>query len=123
MVAPRQSDTPTSVRRRRAQVLSCAARTGIDSAGGRFGMLLATRFRQRRGSMATTTTAGATSSTGTLTYQLDPAHSSAQFSVRHMMIAQVRGQFSGLSGTLVFDPAKPEVDKVDVTIDASSINT
>jgi polyisoprenoid-binding protein YceI len=57
------------------------------------------------------------------TYQLDPAHSGAHFSVRHMMIATVRGQFSGLSGTLQYDPANSEASEVDVTIDVNTITT
>lgn len=58
-----------------------------------------------------------------LTYQIDPAHSSAQFSVRHMMISNVRGEFSKLSGAIVYDPEHPEQSSVDVTIDVSSIST
>jgi|SRR5579862_6590240 len=57
------------------------------------------------------------------TYQLDPAHSSAHFSVRHMMIATVRGQFSGLRGALEYDPASPENSQVDITIDVNTIST
>jgi len=73
--------------------------------------------------MATATTPDTQPATGILTYQLDPAHSSAHFSVRHMMIATVRGQFSGLSGTLKYNPSQPEVSEVDVTIDTNTINT
>ena len=40
----------------------------------------------------------------TTTWNLDPAHSSAEFKVRHMMIANVRGEFSKMSGTVIFDP-------------------
>jgi polyisoprenoid-binding protein YceI len=58
-----------------------------------------------------------------LTYQIDPAHSSAQFSIRHMMISNVRGEFPKLSGTIVYDPEHPEQSSVDVTIDVSSIST
>jgi len=58
-----------------------------------------------------------------LTYQIDPAHSSAQFSIRHMMISNVRGEFSKLSGTIVYDTEHPEQSSVDVTIDVSSIST
>lgn len=57
------------------------------------------------------------------TYKIDPAHSSAQFVVRHMMITNVRGGFSGVQGTIEYDPDKPEEARVDVTIDASKINT
>ena len=40
-----------------------------------------------------------------MTYQIDTQHSSAQFKVRHMMIANVKGEFDKLSGTVDFDPA------------------
>jgi len=58
-----------------------------------------------------------------ITYQIDPAHSSAHFSVRHMMIANVRGEFSKVSGTVAFDAANPANSKVDAEIDVASINT
>ena len=40
-------------------------------------------------------------------YQIDPAHSSAQFTVRHLMISNVRGEFTKLSGRIDYDPADP----------------
>jgi len=58
-----------------------------------------------------------------ITYQIDSAHSAAQFSVRHLMIANVRGEFSKVSGTIVFDADNPANSKVDATIDAASIST
>lgn len=57
------------------------------------------------------------------TYQIDPAHSSAQFSVRHMMITNVRGTFSGVTGTVVYDPANLAASSIDATIDATTFNT
>ena len=57
------------------------------------------------------------------TYQIDPAHSTAQFVVRHMMITNVRGGFSGVQGTIEYDPENPGKSRVDVVIDASKINT
>src|SRR5262249_55131345 len=57
------------------------------------------------------------------TWNLDPAHSAAHFAVRHMGISTVRGAFSKLSGTVNYDPAHPEQSAVDVTIDATSIDT
>lgn len=57
------------------------------------------------------------------TYKIDPAHSSAQFVVRHMMITNVRGGFSGVQGTIEYDPANPTESRIDVVIDASKINT
>jgi polyisoprenoid-binding protein YceI len=57
------------------------------------------------------------------TYKIDPAHSSAQFVVRHMMITNVRGGFGNVQGTVVYDPENPSATSVDVTIDASTLNT
>ena len=57
------------------------------------------------------------------TYQIDPSHSSASFSIKHMMIAKVRGGFEKLSGRLNYDPANPTKANIQVTIDAASIDT
>jgi polyisoprenoid-binding protein YceI len=57
------------------------------------------------------------------TYKIDPAHSSAQFVVRHMMITNVRGAFSNLQGAVVWDPAQPSHSTVEVDIDATTIQT
>ncbi len=59
----------------------------------------------------------------TITWKIDPAHSRAEFKVKHMMISNVRGNFSGLSGTLVEDPADRTRSQLDATIDVSSIST
>src|SRR5947208_8711727 len=56
-------------------------------------------------------------------YKIDPAHSSAQFVVRHMMITNVRGGFSGVQGTIEYDRKNPSESSVDVVIDASTIST
>ncbi|MGH9492827.1 MAG: YceI family protein [Terriglobales bacterium] len=56
-------------------------------------------------------------------WEIDPVHSSAQFSVRHMMVSNVRGEFAKLSGTVVYDPKNLKVSSVEATIDATSINT
>ena len=57
------------------------------------------------------------------TYAIDPAHSNVQFSIRHMMISNVKGAFSGVKGTVVFDSDAPETGSVETEIDASTINT
>lgn len=57
------------------------------------------------------------------TYQIDPSHSSVNFSIKHMMIAKVHGGFEKLSGTFVYDAANPSQSNVDVIIDVASINT
>ncbi len=56
-------------------------------------------------------------------WNIDPSHSTAEFTVRHLMISNVRGRFGKLSGTVELDPAKPEASKIDVSIDATSIDT
>jgi polyisoprenoid-binding protein YceI len=57
------------------------------------------------------------------TWTIDPAHSSAQFSVRHMMVSKVRGEFNKLSGTVDFDENDVTRSKVEATIDASTVDT
>jgi polyisoprenoid-binding protein YceI len=58
----------------------------------------------------------------TQTWNLDPAHSAAQFSVRHMGISTVRGAFTKVAGVVVDSP-DPSKSSVKVTIDAASIDT
>jgi polyisoprenoid-binding protein YceI len=57
------------------------------------------------------------------TWQIDPAHTAAGFSVKHMMIATVRGQFKGVTGTVNWDDQDINKSTVDVTIDANTIDT
>ena len=58
-----------------------------------------------------------------MTYQIDPKHSAVRFKVRHMMIANLGGAFNSVSGTIDFDPAKPEQSRVEASIDVNSLNT
>jgi polyisoprenoid-binding protein YceI len=57
------------------------------------------------------------------TWQIDPMHSSAQFSVRHLGISTVRGAFTKVSGTILVDDANPSRGQVQATIDAASVDT
>jgi polyisoprenoid-binding protein YceI len=57
------------------------------------------------------------------TYNIDPSHSSLQFSVRHMMITNVRGSFSGVKGTVVYDPENIAETTITAEVDAATINT
>ena len=57
------------------------------------------------------------------TWQIDPNHSSAQFSVRHLGVSTVRGAFTKVTGSAKHDPADPSKDSLDATIDASSVDT
>ncbi len=56
-------------------------------------------------------------------WKIDPQHSSAQFSVRHMAISTVRGAFSKVTGTILLDDSDITKSTVDVTIDASTVDT
>jgi polyisoprenoid-binding protein YceI len=57
------------------------------------------------------------------TWEIDPAHSSVQFSVRHLMISNVRGEFGSFKGTAHVDDANLGKSVVEATIDAASIDT
>jgi polyisoprenoid-binding protein YceI len=57
------------------------------------------------------------------TWTLDPAHSQIEFSVKHMMVTTVRGQFRSFSVDVDFDEEHPEQSSVEAHIDASSIDT
>lgn len=57
------------------------------------------------------------------TWKIDPAHSAAQFSIRHMGISTVRGNFTKVSGTVQFDAKDPAKSSIDATIDATSVDT
>jgi len=58
-----------------------------------------------------------------MTWTIDSAHTEINFSVRHMMISNVHGQFQKFSGTIEFDETNPANTKVAVQIDVASINT
>jgi len=59
----------------------------------------------------------------TVSYVIDPAHSSAHFSVKHLAIATVRGEFTSLSGSLELDPTDIGKSHLEATIDVTSIRT
>ncbi|WP_109487339.1 YceI family protein [Occallatibacter savannae] len=69
--------------------------------------------------MATTTSTPATLTT----WKLDPAHSHAEFKVKHMMISNVKGSFNGLSGTLTEHPTDKTLSSIEATIDVNTIST
>ena len=56
-------------------------------------------------------------------YEIDPVHSSTQFSVRHLMVSNVRGEFAKVTGTVVYDPKNLKASSVEAVIDATTINT
>ena len=73
--------------------------------------------------MTTTAVAVPQTSTTITTWNIDPAHAVAEFKVRHMMIANVKGQFSKVSGTLILDESDLAKSSVEASIESASIET
>ena len=71
--------------------------------------------------MTDTTTAPA--QTSTTPWNIDPAHSMAEFKVKHMMITNVKGHFSKVSGALFLDESDLANSRVEASIEAASIHT
>lgn len=65
----------------------------------------------------------ATAAVSTTTWNVDPVHSTAQFKVKHMMISNVKGEFTALAGVLYLDESDVTKSRVKATVDAASINT
>jgi polyisoprenoid-binding protein YceI len=59
----------------------------------------------------------------TSTWSIDPAHTTVEFSVKHLMISTVRGHFGAVTGTIVLDEQNPLASTVTAEIDVTSINT
>ena len=68
-------------------------------------------------------TAPATPQTSTTTWNIDPAHSSAEFKVKHMMISNVKATFANISGSLTLDESDLGKSTVEAIIEAGSIET
>jgi polyisoprenoid-binding protein YceI len=71
--------------------------------------------------MTTASAPALTELTGT--YTLDPAHTRIGFVARHAMVTKVRGSFNEFAGTAELDGANPENSRVQLTIEAASIDT
>lgn len=70
-----------------------------------------------------TTVTAVSQSAKPVEWKIDPAHSAAHFSVRHLMISNVRGEFTKISGDVLINPADLTKSTIEVTIDAASVNT
>src|SRR5262245_34687502 len=57
------------------------------------------------------------------TWKIDTAHSAVTFKVKHMMVSDARGTFTGVDGKLTMDPADPTKGSVEATIDVGSVDT
>lgn len=60
---------------------------------------------------------------GTTHWQLDPAHTTVEFAVKHMMFTTVRGRFKSFTGTVYVDERNPDASRAEVEIEAASIDT
>lgn len=70
------------------------------------------------------TTSSSSAQTGNAaTYQIDPAHTSVEFSVKHMMFSTIKGKFTDLAGEIVFDEGNPAASSVNATINVTSVST
>ncbi len=72
---------------------------------------------------ANTTASANTTPTTATRWTLDPGHSAVGFSVRHLMITNVRGELEKFRGDVTYDPARPEATRIAATIDVASIKT
>src|SRR5260370_42124804 len=68
-------------------------------------------------------TTTATPQAATTTWNIDPVHSVAEFKVKHMMISNVKGQFTRVKGVLALDETDLTNSRVEASIEAASINT
>ncbi len=57
------------------------------------------------------------------TFTIDPAHTDVLFSAKHMMVTNVRGTFTDLSGTIDLDDTEPTASKAEISIEAASLDT
>jgi polyisoprenoid-binding protein YceI len=74
---------------------------------------------ERKNHMATQTAP----QTSTTTWKIDPAHSSAEFKVKHMMISNVKGQFTRVNGVLTLNESDVTESRVEASIDVDSLTT
>jgi polyisoprenoid-binding protein YceI len=69
------------------------------------------------------TTLAATLAAAPAHFVIDSSHSSAQFTVRHLMISNVKGNFQKITGKAVWDPANLAGSSLEAVIDVTTINT
>ena len=68
-------------------------------------------------------TTGFGAATAADTFVIDPSHSSVGFSVKHMMISNVKGTFDTFEGTIVYDAENPAGSSVEFSLDVASVDT
>lgn len=68
-------------------------------------------------------TASPATTSAVTTWKIDPAHSSAEFKVKHMMISNVKGSFTGINGVLTLDESDPTRSSVEATVPVATLST
>jgi polyisoprenoid-binding protein YceI len=76
-----------------------------------------------KGGLPYMSTVTAPQATAVTTWNIDPVHSTAQFKVKHMMISNVKGEFTTITGKLELNEADITKSRVEASIDAATINT
>lgn len=71
----------------------------------------------------TASTATVSTPSGVTNWNIDPAHSSAEFKVKHMMISNVKGSFAGIKGVLKLNEADPARSSVEAEIPVATLST
>jgi len=61
--------------------------------------------------------------TATATWNIDPVHSTAQFKVKHMMVSNVKGEFTAVTGKLKLNSSDMTKSRIEASVDAATINT
>ncbi len=56
-------------------------------------------------------------------YEIDPVHSTVMYRIKHLDVAYSHGAFTGISGSLVFDPENIETASIEITVAADSVNS
>ncbi len=72
---------------------------------------------------AAITVASASAAQAAPVWNIDSSHSDAGFSIKHLMISNVKGSFTNVTGTVEYDGKNPNSIKVDATIDTTTVNT
>ncbi len=71
----------------------------------------------------TTTPVTPTAPATVSTWNIDPAHSAAEFKVKHMMISNVKGKFCGINGVLTLNEADPTQSSIEASIPIATLST
>ncbi len=77
----------------------------------------------RKTLLASLLLAGAASPALAETYVIDPSHTQVRFGYSHFGLSDIVGIFSGITGEIVYDPAKPEASSVKATIPIADVHT